>query len=111
MKDRIKSPAKAPKGNTPEDTEAVGPEMSGNHSDLRRRAEKVLRKEHGVADKIPSIDEHKSDHELRVHQVELEMQNDELRRVQQELEAAREKYFDLYDMAPAGYVSLSEKGI
>ena len=46
-----------------------------------------------------------------MHQIELEMPNEELRRTQQELEASREKYFDLYDMAPVGYVSLSEKGI
>ncbi len=62
-------------------------------------------------DKIPPADVQRMVHELQVHQIELEMQNDELRRIQQELEAAREKYFDLYDLAPAGYVSLNEKGI
>ncbi|WP_324596675.1 EAL domain-containing protein [Accumulibacter sp.] len=50
-------------------------------------------------------------HELRVHQIELEMQNDELRHRQLQLDTARARYFDIYDLAPVGYCSLSEAGL
>ena len=85
--------------------------MSDKKSDLRRRAEELLSKQPSSLDNIAPADMQSIVHELRVHQIELEMQNEELRQTQQELEASREKYFDLYDLAPVGYVTLNATGI
>ena len=49
--------------------------------------------------------------ELQIHQVELEIQNEELIRVHAELDATRNKYFDLFNLAPVGYLTLSEESV
>ena len=79
-------------------------------SDLRRLAEAKL---HQLTPKplheLSVSDTHKLIHELQVHQIELEKQNEELRRTQSELEQSRSKYADLYDFAPVGLL-LTETG-
>jgi PAS domain S-box-containing protein len=78
---------------------------------LRNRAEKSLRKRSADLGKSPVKDVQNLVEELRVHQIELEMQNDELRKAQVELAESRDRYSDLYDFAPAGYFTLDEKGL
>ena len=79
-------------------------------SNLRKSAEELLSTH--ISDlEAPSPEEvQQLVYELEVHRIELEMQNEELREAQQELEASRDRYADLYDFAPLGYVSLDKHG-
>jgi diguanylate cyclase (GGDEF)-like protein/PAS domain S-box-containing protein len=72
--------------------------MMGTHHDVteRKLTEEALSESH---------------ENLRVHQIELETQNDELRRTQWQLDTERARYFDLWDLAPVGYVTVSETGL
>jgi len=64
------------------------------------------------APKTLSFDEIQENiHELEVHQVELEMQNEELLSIQEELRRTEQRYFDLYELAPLGYCTLNEDGL
>jgi len=85
---------------------------SGAADDLRKQAEARLGADEAKLHCSLSPEQAQQVfHDLRVHQIELEMQNEELRRAQAEVEASRERYFDLYDMAPVGYFTLSEQGV
>jgi PAS domain S-box-containing protein len=79
-------------------------------NELRKRAEKKLKAQKGIKDEILGSNARELIHELEVHQIELEMQNEELRRTQLELNESRNKYYDLYDLAPVGYFLLDQKG-
>jgi len=77
--------------------------------EFRLKAEEELNNRK-VTKTIGKVDHQKLIHELQVHQIELQMQNEELTRAREQAEASMEKYTDLYDFAPSGYLSLSEEG-
>lgn len=82
--------------------------------ELRSCAENYLREkslEPPDISQIPTEQLQAMLHELQVHKIELEMQNDELRRTQLELGESLNRYLDLYDYAPVGYLTIDSKGI
>jgi PAS domain S-box-containing protein len=93
---------------------AAAPSAS-SRQELRRRAEEIARGKAAPSPEDLDAHSHKETrqmlHELLVHQIELEMQNEELRRTQAELDAARARFFNLYDLAPVGYCTVSEEGL
>ena len=84
-------------------------------SDIRERAEAKIASQNiqtsQSLQKISLDEAQKIVHELEVHQIELEMQNEELLKMQEELKKTKIRYFDLYDMAPVSYCTLNEKGL
>ena len=78
---------------------------------IRKQAEIKLEKNLQTILHKPQIPTEKLLHELQVHQIELEMQNVELRRAQLELEALHQKYFDLFNLAPIGYFTIDKSGL
>jgi PAS domain S-box-containing protein len=86
---------------------------TGDAMKLRQEAERMLDQANEAAKDLAGMstqDIANLVHELRVHQIELKMQNDELRRIQAELENARDRYVHLYDFAPTAYFTVNEKG-
>lgn len=82
-----------------------------DHDTLRRLAEEVLEKKERTSQPPHSdADAQTMVHELLVHQVELEMQNEELWRARLNAERLQEMYLDLYEFAPVGYFTLEQNG-
>lgn len=86
-----------------------------NAVDLRKRAEEVdrdkIKQTPDMTGKISLEAAQRLVQELRVHQIELEMQNEELQRAEAQLKISRTRYFELYDLAPVGYLMINEKGL
>jgi len=128
-----KKPAKAAKKKIPSSKKSLLPrkkKIKNPDNAKRRKKDKELRKTKErllhrtkiiaskISDRVPVKPEtmsaekiRKTFHELQVHQLELEMQNEEMHRMQSELDATRARYFDLYDMAPVGYCTVNGKGL
>ena len=89
--------------------------LLGDASELRLRAEEMARADAALwpenINHLSPEEAQRTLHELRVHQIELEMQNEELRRTQVELADSKASYVDLYDFAPVGYCAVSEQGL
>jgi PAS domain S-box-containing protein len=82
-------------------------------SELRKQAKNILQERHidnRDSSKLTFDEVQRLSHEFRIHKIELEIQNEELRRTQLELQSARDKYSDLYDNAPVGYFVINKKG-
>lgn len=82
-----------------------------SHDQLRQRAETRLEAEDRSTLETPPEDVARLLYDLHTHQIELEMQNEELRHAQHELLKARDRYIRLYDLAPVGYLTISAKGL
>jgi PAS domain S-box-containing protein len=85
--------------------------ISNKFAELRERSEFLYKLNPVDAGKTSSKEVQELIEELQIHQIELEMQNDELQLAQYELVAARDNYEDLYDSAPVGYLTIGGNGL
>jgi PAS domain S-box-containing protein len=88
----------------------MGDKHNRDAADLRRRAEDALHNRRLDLDQPAGQDVRELIYELQLHQAELELQNEELRRANLALEAADRHYQELFDLAPLGYFTLDAEG-
>ncbi|HEY6011285.1 MAG TPA: sigma 54-interacting transcriptional regulator [Nitrospirota bacterium] len=85
--------------------------QAGSPASLRRKAEEKLRTQLERLKDLSARDIQELVHELGTHQIELEMQNEELSKARDELETSRNQYAELYDFAPVGYFTIDAHGL
>lgn len=88
----------------------MSPQDDQDHSDSLLREAAEARLANGTKTAIPARSAEELLHELQVHQIELEMQNEALRQSQVALAESRDRYVDLYEFAPVGYLTLDAGG-
>ncbi|MCG7895889.1 MAG: EAL domain-containing protein [Candidatus Thiodiazotropha taylori] len=82
-----------------------------NHEYMRERAEQIAQRRQRITYEKKLADRDRLLQDLHVHQIELELQNEELRQSQAKLEFTHQQYLDLYNEAPVGYASLDDSGL
>lgn len=83
--------------------------LSNRKFDLRQRAELLLKRQQEGEALIPTAEVHDLIQELTIYQIELELQNEELRRSEQKYQYLYQRYIDLFNLAPIGYIILNNK--
>ena len=83
----------------------------GGAKKLREKAEASASERYLEMPELSSDQARKLFHELQVHQIELEIQNEELRRIMAELELSRNQFSLLFHQAPIGYLVLNDVGL
>ncbi len=90
---------------------ATDAKKTGSPSTIRNEAEKKLKELPDIPSEFEGQNQKRLIYELRVHQIELEIQAEELKKSKLALEVSRDNFLDLYDFAPTGIFTISEKGL